>query len=112
MAQDGNLKNVAKKDHFPPKEWWTPKLHPAVVEGYKLVYEAFDIDASHLWEAEHALGVNSRERGSLLSWPLAAMVKTAKEILQLREEEDTLLLSGNDPTLRELGYSSPKKQTQ
>ncbi len=82
------------------------------MEGYKLIYEAFEIDASYLWEVEHALGVNSREHGNLLSWPLATMVKAAKEILQLREQEDTLLLSGDNPTLRKLGYSAPKEQSQ
>lgn len=112
MVQEGELRDLAKKDHFPPKEWWTKKIHPALVEGLELVYDAYKIDSSYLWQAEHAIGESSQERGNLLSWPLAAMIKAAKVILRQREEEDTLLLSGDDPTLRELGYSSPREQRQ
>ncbi len=112
MLQDGGLRDLAKKDRFPPKQWWTKRIHPALVEGYELVYQAYDIDPSYLWQSEQALGEGSQARGNLLSWILAAQVKAAKEVLALREQEDTLLLSGKDPTLRELGWSSPDEPVQ
>ena len=112
MASDGELRALARKYRFPPDEWWTKKIHPALVEGLGLVYAAYDIDSSYLWNVEHAIGEGSQERGNLLSWPLAAMIKAAKVVLRQREAEDTQLLSANDPTLRELGYTSPKEPIQ
>ena len=112
MIPDGELRDLAKRDGFPPKEWWTKKIHPGLIEGLELVYRAYHVDSSHLWQMESAIGESSQQGGNLLSWPLAAMVRAAKAVIQQKEQEDTLLLSGNDPTLRELGYSSPKKHIQ
>ena len=112
MVQEGELRNLAERSRFPPLRWWTKKIHPGLIEGLRVVYEAYDIDPEYLWQFESALGEGSQERGNLLSWALAAMLKAAKVIKEAREQEDTFLLSADDPTLKELGYISPREQAQ
>ncbi len=110
MVQEGELRNLAERSRFPPLRWWTKKIHPGLIEGLRVVYEAYDIDPNIYGSSSQPSvkvhkSVETYSVGRLQLWS-----RRPKLSLQLREEEDTLLAE-RQTTRRseELGYSSPKR---